>query len=276
MTHALAQRTLAIVLVALSAFATGCSGGLSERTVKMRAALDDNRPEQAVVELDKELRVTAPGALPERLEGDDALLVLDRATIQQSLGRTEKSSRDYEAADKAIDVVDMARGTVDDIGRWLFSDSAGRYAAPPHEKLLLHVLDGINYLEARDLSGARVEARRMTVMAKHLAAESVPASPVLALASVVAGLTFEKSGEAREAELYYQDAARADARWTTAPFSPREGEGGELLVVVGWGRVPHRVAQRTSLATAASRSASLLSPADQAEARRLSADAAVT
>lgn len=276
MNHAPAPRLVHFLTTLVALAAIGCSGGLSERTLKMRTALDECRPEQAVAELDKELRVASPGALPERLTGDDALLVLDRATIQQSLGRTDKSKQDYEAADKAIDVVDMARGTVDELGRWLFSDSAGRYAAPPHEKLLIHVLDGLNYLESGDLSGARVEARRMTVMAKHLAAESVPASPVLALASVVAGLTFEKSGDAREAELYYQDAVRADARWSTAPLAAGEGVEGEILVVVGWGRVPHRVAQRTSLATAASRSALLLSSDDQAAAQRLAADAAVT
>src|SRR5690606_25507254 len=122
---------------------------------------------EAIAALDRELRVK-DGALPAKLRKDDALLVLDRATIHQAVGAHAQSKRDYEAADKALDVLDLSHGTADDIGRWVYSDSAGRYVAPPHEKLLANILNMLNYLETRDLSGARVEARRMLVTSRYL------------------------------------------------------------------------------------------------------------
>src|SRR5690606_9586611 len=149
-------------------FLTGCSGGHSARTLRMRTALEAGRLEEAVAALNDELGVKSGRELPRDIVSDDALLVLDRATLHQSLARHDVSKRDYEAADKAIDVLDLSKGTADDIGRWVFSDSSGRYVAPPHEKLLVNVLNMLNYLETNDLGGARVEARRMVVSSRFL------------------------------------------------------------------------------------------------------------
>ena len=86
----------------------------------------------------------------------------------------------------ALDALDLSHDATDSIGRWLFSDSAGRYVSPPHEKLLLNVFNMVNYLETGDLSGARIEARRMSVMARYLDDRS-PTSPSLSFGSRLAG-----------------------------------------------------------------------------------------
>jgi uncharacterized protein len=261
----------------------------------MRSALDAGEPRLALTLLDRELNVKGNDALPSRknMRGDDALLVLDRATVQQSLVQLAGSRRDYEAADKALDALDLSHGGADEVGKWLFSDSAGRYAAPPHEKLMINVLNMVNYLEMHDLSGARVEARRLGVTARYLRDWQSPTrdgtdnagratkSPALALGSLLAGFTYERSGEADEARRYYDDAIPLESGAFTEPSMTAQGAAGgagtgELLVVVGWGRVAHRVANRVPVGLALTRAAPYLEPDDQHDAAKLAAQGLVT
>jgi hypothetical protein len=264
---------------------TGCGGGLSERTRAMRTALDAGDPRRAIAHLNSELGVSRDDARPRRLVGEQALLLLDRATLQQSVAQLANSKRDYEAADKAIDMLDLSHGASDEVGRRVLSDSAGRYVAPPHEKLLVNVLNLVNYLETADLSGARIEARRMSVMARYLKErdprERKP-SAALGLGSLLAGFAYEKSGDDEEAHRYYKDANAVD--WRAQRASPEhseagcsdDSEDGELLVVVGWGRVPHRVAQHVPIGLALTRASPVLAAGDRDAASRLAAQGLVT
>lgn len=282
---------------------TGCSGGHSMRTIAMRSALDAGRLDEAVGALNKELGVKSGAELPKKIANDDALLVLDRATIHQALARHDRSKADYQAADKAIDVLDLSKSSADDIGKWVFSDSAGRYVAPPHEKLLVNVLNMLNYLETRDLSGARVEARRMVVTSRYLRDRDRAEDRSLAFGSLVAGFTYEKSGEPDEARRFYADSARidpslvgvapADVRLASLQRSPpdeiagtddgraapdpsRDGANGEIFLVVGDGRVPHRIANHVPIGLALTRAAPYLSGGDHERASKLAAQGLVT
>lgn len=250
---------------------SGCSTGHSGRTRAMRSALDEGNPRRALDVLNRELRVRTDADLPRSMQNDNAVLVLDRATIQQSIGQIANSQRDYEAADKAVDVLDLAHGTPDVIAKYLFSDSAGRYVAPPHEKLLVNILNLVNYLETNDLSGARIEARRMSVMARYLRDQEQDPTAALAFGSRLAGFAYEKSGNPEEASRYYDDAHLSPSSTGTA-----EAEAGELLVLVGWGRVPHRIAEHVPVGRALTRAAPFLGIEDQATANRLAAQGLVT
>ena len=126
----------------------------------MRTALDEGDPRRALDVLNHELRIRSDADLPRSMKSTNALLVLDRATIQQSVGQLAGSKRDYEAADKAVDVLDLAHGTPDVIGRYLFSDSAGRYVAPPHEKLLVNILNLVNWARPSTASPVPRRTRR--------------------------------------------------------------------------------------------------------------------
>jgi hypothetical protein len=263
---------------------TGCSGGLSERTRGMRTALDAGDPRRAIEALNHELGVRRDDQQPRRLTSDKALLLLDRATIQQSIAQLASSKRDYEAADKAIDALDLSHGASDDIGRWVFSDAAGRYVAPPHEKLLVNVLNLVNYLETGDLSGARIEARRMSVMARYLKErdprERRP-SAALGLGSLLAGFTYEKSGNDDEAHRYYTDANAIEWSAQSAAATSGNGNGSgseesELLVVIGWGRVAHRVAEHVPVGLALTRASPFLAEGDRDAASRLATQGLVT
>lgn len=292
-----------LVALASLAWISGC-GGHEARTLVMRTALDAGDSKGAIKALNDELGVEKTEELPKDIHGDDALLVLDRASVLQSATDFKLSKRDFEAADKAIDMLDLARNAGDSIGEYIFSGSSGKYAAPPYEKLLINTLNMINYLETHDLNGARVEARRLSVMQKYYRDSlGEPNSPVLGLGSALAGFTFEKSGDVNEALRYYDEALEftgfhslSNAVRRLAPQgtyrSPRirelmtssgeddlplgDGDTGELLVVVGYGRVPHKVANRIPIGLALTRFAWALSPNDVATANELAAQGAVT
>jgi hypothetical protein len=158
---------------------------------------------------------------------------------------------------------------------------SGRYVAPPHEKLLVNVLDMAAYLESKDLSGARVEARRLAVTARYLKERGglearSDATPAFAFGAPLAGYSFEKSGDAAEARRWYDDAARAAhlqfAHFDAAPGVPPSGDDAEVLLVVGWGRVPHRVAERVPMGLALARASGHVTPHDRDRAAKLEAE----
>jgi hypothetical protein len=279
----------------------GC-GGHEARTLQMRTALDEGSPKAAIAAVNEELDVKSSKDLPADIQGDNAILVLDRASIQQSLAQFQDSSRDFEAADKAIDMLDMSHNAADTIGKYIFSDSVGRYVAPPYEKLLINTLNMINYLERADLAGARIEARRLSVMQRYVTETlKEKENPVIGLGGFLAGLTFEKSGQTDEALRYYDEAlafggfsslqnptrlllgssSYRSPRLTalaggTAPPPPEQTGEGELVIVVGYGRVPHKIAKRIPIGLALTLFASSIHPNDAAAANRLAAQGLVT
>jgi hypothetical protein len=288
-----------IALVALEACASH-----SERTLPIRTALDMGQPREAIRLLDDEMSVKMDGDVPADLGSSNALFLLDRASVQQSVAQFDKSKRDFETADKAIDMLDLAHGAKDTIGEYVFSGSSGKYQAPPYEKLLVNTLDMLNYLELRDLEGARVEARRLAVMQKYVADDlHEPDNAALGLGGFLAGLTFEESGQVDEALRWYDQSleftgfrslrdpvrvllSRGQYRSPRlkdlenspgAPPKPTDATGeGEVVFVVGYGRVPHKVAERIPIGLALTLYADALQPTDVAAANRLAAQGLVT
>src|SRR5690242_3142444 len=127
------QYLLAAGVVLSLQWISGC-GGHEARTLKMRTALDAGNAKAAIAAVNEELDVGKDEDLPKDIKGDNAILVLDRGSIQQSLVRFKLAQRDFEAADKAIDMLDLAHNAGDTIGEYVFSGSSGKYQAPPYEK----------------------------------------------------------------------------------------------------------------------------------------------
>jgi hypothetical protein len=268
----------------------------------VRSALDEGNPRGAIAALNEELEVKGDKELPADINGDKALFVLDRASIQQSLAQFPLSEQDFQAADKAIDMLDLAHNAGDSIGEYVFNGSSGKYVAPPYEKLLINTLNMVNYLEQQDLNGARIEARRMSVMQRYLKEQLHEGdNAVIGLGGFLAGLTFEKSGEVDEALRYYDEALAfgGNTRALAEPVrllaqrgsytSPRlkalnEGEApapppedtGEIVLVAGYGRVPHKIAERVPIGLALTWVSGALSPHDVAMANSLAAQGLVT
>lgn len=291
----------ALGVLALSLVAAGCAGHAA-RTVAARRALDRHDPKKALELYNDELEVSSGGELPKKVSGDNALLLLDRSTISQELEQYPNASQDLETADKQVEMLDFSRSTAHEIGRYLFSDNVGPYKARPFEKLLVNTLNMVNYLAQGNVSGAKVEARRLAVMQKYLAqVENDPAAMLLGPGSYFAGFAFERAGEFDEAVHYYDEALKA-ANYATleeplrrlaqyaAYSSPRiravverskgavapPADSGELLVIVSYGRVPALAARRVPIGLALTAGALYLDPGQQQQARRLAGQGIVT
>jgi tetratricopeptide (TPR) repeat protein len=291
-------RGLLPMLALLAAWAGGCAGH-SDRTLKARSALDAGQPKVALAEYNEALGVENEKQPIVDVEDDQVLFVLDRSTVLQALDAYTLSSRDLELADKQIEVLDFSRSTLDDISKYMFTDEAGEYVAPAYEKLMINTMNMMNYLARGDLSGARVEARRLTVMQKFIADHEEQGQSLSGAGSYLAGFVFEKSGKPAEALRYYDEALQygnyqslADPvrrlsqldSYTTPRLkalcggeaAPPEDESAELLVIVNYGRVPARIAKRIPIGLALTFGALWLSPGSSTTANRLAAQGLVT
>jgi hypothetical protein len=294
------SRRGALALGALAILLGACASH-AESTKGARSALDVGRPREALKLLNEQLEVDSEKEVPPKIEGDKILYVLDRSVVEQQLGMFELSSRDLELGDKQVEVLDFSRGTLDDISKYLFSDDSGPYAAPAYEKLMINTLGMMNYLARGDLNGARIEARRFAVMQKFISDKQPKSQSMTSPGSYLAGFTFEKSAQPGEALRFYDEALAVGnyATLTSAVQrlaaqdsyrSPRltklieaapapsdaEADWGDVLVIVNYGRVPAKIAQRVPIGLALTIASMYMSPESSARANYLAAQGLVT
>ncbi len=251
---------------------TGCAT-YSDRMLEATQAADAGDYEKSLDLVEKAAKLDGDGGMPDKWKSETALGVLERATLLQALDRAKESERNFQAADKELEYLDLSGDAAGTIGKWAFSDSSGKYSASAAEKLSLNSFNMLNYLSTGDLSGARVEARRFTVMRTYL--ENYDSEHVYGtMGAYLAGFVMEKRGEYSSAMRYYDEALAgrqlssleapvvAMAKETTyrgpnvkkllASTKPALGspDDGELLVVVSVGRVPHKVPERIPIGMA--------------------------
>lgn len=229
----------------------------------------------AVKEFNRVLGVKSTADLPKDGKKDRPLALLERGTILQAMGEYGSSSRDLMVVDKQLEFLDIARDTAGNIGKYVYSDSATKFKASPTEKLSLNAVNMVNFLAQGDLEGAKVEAKRFTVMRTYFR-EWDPEHAHGAFGSYLAGFVFERLGDAEEALRYYDEALQERdfaslrapitrlAQRTSyrgrriadyvgeAPPAPEPGapRPAEILVLVKVGRVPHREAARIPIGAA--------------------------
>ncbi len=303
------RRVNRIGLILVLAFATGCAGHAA-KTKDARTALDRGDPATARALLNKRLKVKDGSEIPTKERKFTALLVLDRSMISQSLNEYESSSSDLIYADKKVEMLDMSRSTIDDIGKYVFSDDAGPYQAPPFEKVLINTINMQNFLANRDLNGARVEARRLAIIQKYLADNENGAVSLNAPGSYLAGFVFERSGRPDIALRYYDEALQhvdfetlvepvARLSRTNAYSSPRlekflkrhgatqlataqpqstpeQDELGDVLILLNYGRVPAKEPRRIPIGLALTWATHDLTGPKQVTANRLAAQGLVS
>ncbi len=296
--------TSALPALAAALAVTGCAGYAGSVT-EIRSALLAGDKERALEETSDALDVGDPSELPEELDGHAPLLVLERATIKQGLARFEASAGDFRVADKHLELLDLKNDTAGNIGKYLFSDDVTTYKAPSYEKLLLNTLNMVNYLALGDLEGARVEARRLTVMQDYLSdAKQGGQSAMLSLGSYLAGFAFEMSGDEERALGYYGEALargsypslRGPVQRLAACHSYRDEqleqlleeigpapqclqtsrEQGTVLVVAAHGLAPHKEAMRLPIGAALVIVGDLLGPQQTTQVNSFAAKGLLT
>lgn len=289
----MSRRGRALLFAALAWAAAAWVGlGCATYTDRMQAAtaaVEAGAYADGLSALNKALRVDSEQELPERWRSNDPLTVLERGIVLQSLGRYAESSHDLQAADQEIELLDLRSGAVGALGKYLYSDAAGKYKAPPSERLALNAINLLNYLARSDLDGAAVEARRFQTQREFLANNGIDAPGPASLGAYFAGVVFEKLGEGDRALRYYEEALagagpleslrepvtrlakshpyrgpRIEALLAEgAPTGSTPGGGstakpkkaaspapGEILVVTSVGRVPHKVPERIPIGAA--------------------------
>lgn len=264
---------IALGLAGLTAL-SGC-GGYASTSEAFRRSLNGGQADAALLRVNEALGVQRAEQLPSEPDEDTPLLLLERGTILQALGRNDLSARDFKLADTRLDVLDLTGDTTGEISKYLFSDDATVYKAPPHEKLLLNTINMINFLVLGDTSGAKVEARRMTINRKFLEREEGPALSMLALGSYLSGFAFEVAGESDIAMRHYGDALDAgglptlteavrrlaartgasDKRFAELLIEPAtvpedDARHAELLVIVQTGMAPYLTPERLPIGAA--------------------------
>lgn len=256
-----APRGLAAAVIL--SLATGCAT-YSDRTRSAREHAQRGDLVGAEKQINKVLKTRDSKDLPTKWKRDTALALLERGMLLHARGAYKLSARDLSVAEKQLELLDISRDA-GQVGKWVFSDASGKYHAPPSEKLVLNAYNLLNYLLQGDLSGARVEAKRFTIMHEYLA-EQDPVHPHGAFGSYLAGFVFERLGEHESALRYYDEALQARpfaslqapirrlapltgyrseridaALATAAPAEQPAGAPAELLVVASVGRVPYKV-----------------------------------
>lgn len=207
-----------IACATLAAALTGCAT-YSERTQLARDAAQSGNLVASEKILNKFLKTKDSKDLPVKWQKETIVALLERAMVLHAKGDWQLSARDMGAADKQLVLLDIARDP-GQIGKWIFSDSAGQYHAPPSEKLALNAFNLLNYLMLGDLSGARVEAKRFTVTREYLATTDNGKDAHGAFGSYLAGFTHERLGEVEEALRYYDEALQqADFVSLRAPIA---------------------------------------------------------
>ena len=196
-------RGLMLAALALCACAT-----YSEKTQHARDAAQTGNLVASEKVLNKFMGVRSSADLPTKWQKETIVALLERAMVLRGKGEWKLSARDLGVADKQLVLLDIARDA-GQVGKWIFSDSSGKYHAPPSEKLALNAFNMLNYLLADDLSGARVEAKRFTVTREYLG--QLDGAAHGAFGSYIAGFVFERLGETDTALRYYDEALQEQA-----------------------------------------------------------------
>jgi hypothetical protein len=165
---------------------------------------------------------------------------------------------------------------------------------------MINTMNMVNYLVRGDLNGAKVEARRLAVMQRFVSEHEGRGASLSGPGSYLAGFAFEKSNDASEALHYYDEALEygdyaslddavrrlaGQASYRTpriteilkeGPATTPSADTGEILIIIGFGRVPAKIAKRIPIGLALTFVSGALSPTDASKANYLAAQGLVT
>ncbi|TDP73717.1 hypothetical protein DFR33_10549 [Bradymonas sediminis] len=230
---------LLLISLAFTLWLSGCAS-YSDSMRNAHQAMAASQAEYAEQILNKSLETQSSAHLPSSFEGDNILLLLERATVLQSLGKYDLAARDILVVDDHMVFVSLSNVDSIDLATYLYSDDAKDYVPPAYERLLLNTLNMINYLAIGDIQGAKVESRRFSLMEKFFLddEETSLLNGILALGNYLGGATFEHARDYSEAARLYSRAWHFGVRYPE--FQARLTD---LLYLTGY--KPHDIAALT-------------------------------
>jgi hypothetical protein len=182
---------------------------------------------------------------------DPLLQALFRGQVAYYAGQWEESGRAFAEADRLAEqryTKSVTRGALS----LLTNDHALAYAPPRTERLFSRYYAMMGRMQAGDVSGAAVDARRLSALLEETATDLDPAERAThAMLRDVVGVVFEAAGEWNDAGVAYRNAAllrgvpRADV--DSIMVSRPLGDSATVVMVVESGFVAHYVARTMAL-----------------------------
>ncbi len=233
------------MVAALSACATAPSYERGLSAVREALAAGDEAGARAVLEA--RLEREGQGGT------EAALWRLELASVALRQGDSAAAAEALAEADPLLEVVDLTPAEGGAIASGLFADAARPYRSPAYEKLMVNVLGMASRLDAGDVQGALVEARRLEVIGAHFRDEGSDPGRVLGVGHLLAALAHDVAERPSEARLFHARAAGSHPELYRQPWWHRLVRRGELVVVVLRGSLPHKVERAVPAADAARR-----------------------
>lgn len=189
-----ALRAIAVLACAL---ALGCADYIST-TSPARRAYEALRTDEALSLFPKEAEA-----------GDDLLLVLlDKGMVLHAAQRWAESREVLARAEKLSAELDAV--SVSEEAKSLLTNDRNRaYPGEDFEKLLVNVLQALNYAMLGDHEGALVEVRRCNERLRKMVQDEKKPYEQLAIARLLGGILFEDDGDLDAAFIDYRAALEA-------------------------------------------------------------------
>lgn len=198
---------------------------------------------------DQALARTAPKG--DGAPSDALLQALFRGQVAYYAGQWEESGRAFAEADRLTEqryTKSATRGVLS----LITNDHALAYAPPRTEQLFSRYYAMMGRVQAGDVSGAAVDARRLSALLEAAATDLDPAERAThAMLRDVAGAVFEAAGEWNDAGVAYRNVAllrgvprdAVDSLTVARPL----GDSATVVVVVESGFVAHYVARTMAI-----------------------------
>lgn len=189
-------RALQVLALAGAASLMGCASDYVARTQGARAAYQAYQPDRALAQFEKER------------EGRDQLLVLlDEGMVLHAAGRYPESIEKLSRADRLAQDLDVV-SVSEQAATLVANEREKAYRGEDFEKLLVSVLQALNYGALGKDEDALVEVRRVDERLRKMVVEENKPYEQLAIARYLGGVLYEDQGDADAAFIDYQQAQK--------------------------------------------------------------------
>ena len=165
-----------------------------------RSHLEDGKPALAASELKP---------LANQSGKDQLVYVLDYATALQAEGRYKRSNEYFDLGDQLSDwkdYINLSR----EAGSLLFAQELVQYKGEDYEKLLINLMEALNYLMLGDHQDARVEVRAMNNKLTYFNEKGDKSYEQNTMALYLSGLMWEDDHDFDSAYIEYAHAYKHD------------------------------------------------------------------
>ncbi|WP_171818219.1 COG3014 family protein [Pyxidicoccus fallax] len=176
---------------------SGCAGDYSARTRDVRAAYQSGDYPRALEALE--------AAAKAGMEKDRLLVLMDKGMVLHAAGKWAESNAVLEQAERLSEMLDGV-SVSEEAGALLTNERQRAYRGEDFEKLMISVLQALNYAELGESESAMVEVRQVNERLEKMVAEEKKPYQQLAIARYLGGVIRE---DQRDWDSAYIDYAKA-------------------------------------------------------------------